>query len=208
MKHVFEEINAERHQQPETRRKFFDQIGKFEELEGRTLVTFFTSFNHPVQMEDADCDALEATLQKADLKNGLALMISSPGGNGLAAERIVNVCRAYSGTNDYWAIVPGKAKSAATIVCMGASKILMSCSSELGPVDPQIFTVEDGKGKAFSLHNIVQTYQKLFNDAVACKGFYPDFADTSEKAHHGLSGGVSCNRESVTAKSSSGKPWV
>lgn len=170
MKHVYAEINAEMHQQPETRRKFFNKIEHFSELDGRTLVTFFTSFNHPVQMEDADCDALEAMLQKADLKKGLALMVSSPGGNGLAAERIVNVCRAYSGTKDYWAIVPGKAKSAGTIVCMGASKILMSCSSELGPVDPQIFTVEDGRGKAFSLHNLVQTYKKLFNGAAKTKG--------------------------------------
>lgn len=169
-KHVYADISAEMNQQPETRRKIFKQIQGLPELEGRTLVTFFTSFTHPVQMEDTDCDALEATLQEVDLQNGLVLMISSPGGNGLAAERIVNVCRAYSGTKDYWAIVPGKAKSAATIVCMGASKILMSCSSELGPVDPQIFTIEDGKGKAFSLHNIVQTYQKLFSGAVSSTG--------------------------------------
>jgi hypothetical protein len=52
-------------------------------------------------------------------------------------------------------------------------------------------------------------FGSVLSDALAFgDGFYPDFADTSEKAHHGLSGGVSCNRESVTAKSSSGKPWV
>lgn len=181
MKHVYVEIGAEMQQQPETRRKIFSKIERCPELEGRTLVTIFTSFIHPVQLEDADCDTLEATLQGVDLQKGLALMISSPGGNGLAAERIVNVCRAYSGTKDYWAIVPGKAKSAATIVCMGASKILMSCSSELGPVDPQIFTIEDGKAKAFSAHNIVHTYQNLFKDAVASQGHLEPFLQQLSK---------------------------
>src|SRR6185437_15766458 len=129
MKNVYSAIGAEMSQQPQTRRKFFTTIERAKEIEGRSLVTFFTSFNHPVQIEDADCDALEALLQKLDLSQGLVLMVSSPGGNGLAAERIVNMCRAYSGTKDYWALVPGKAKSAATIVCMGASKILMGGSS-------------------------------------------------------------------------------
>lgn len=168
MQNVYIAINAEAQQQPSTRRSLFGKIERG--IGGRALVTFFTSFNHPVQLEDADVDALEAVLQKLDTSKGLALMVSSPGGNGLSAERIVNTCRAYSGTHDYWAIVPGKAKSAATVVCMGASKIMMAPSSELGPVDPQIFPVEDGKRKAFSLYNLVEGYDKLFQGAVGATG--------------------------------------
>jgi len=168
MKNVYRAIMHESQQLPETRRTLFNQIERA--FGGRALVSLFTSFNHPVQMEDGDCDALEAILQKLDLTKGLTLMISSPGGNGLAAERIVNMCRAYSGTKEYWALVPGKAKSAATIVCMGASKVMMTNSSELGPVDPQIFPIEDGKRKSFSLHNLVNGYDKLFNAAVTSTG--------------------------------------
>ena len=51
-----------------------------------------------------------------DLSKGLALIISSPGGDGLAAERIINVCRHYSETKEYWAVVPNKAKSTARMV--------------------------------------------------------------------------------------------
>jgi ClpP class serine protease len=137
MQNVYLAIGSETQQAPTTRRQLFQKIEKG--MGGRALVSFFTSFNHPVQIEDADVDALEAILQKLDVSKGLAILISSPGGNGLSAERIVNTCRAYSGTHDYWAIVPGKAKSAATIVCMGASKILMANSSELGPVDTANF---------------------------------------------------------------------
>jgi Serine dehydrogenase proteinase len=170
MKNVYSAIHSEMGQLPQTRKKLFLNIERAPELQGRSLVTFCTSFNHPVQIEDSDCDALESLLQKLDLSKGLVLLISSPGGNGLSAERIVNICRTYSGTKDYWALVPGKAKSAGTIVCMGASKILMGGSSELGPVDPQIFPIEDGKRKAFSLHNLVESYDTLFKEAVASTG--------------------------------------
>ncbi len=105
-----------------------------------------------------------------DLSGGLALFISSPGGDGLAAERIINVCRSYSGTGDYWAIVPGKAKSAATMVCLGASKIIMGPTSELGTVDPQFAIMKDGMLQRFSVYNILNSYRDLFGRAVKEKG--------------------------------------
>jgi ClpP class serine protease len=106
----------------------------------------------------------------------MALMISSPGGDGLSAERIVNLCRSYSGTGEFWAIVPGKAKSAATMICFGASRIIMGPSSELGPVDPQlIFRSEDGTRKQFSAHNLVNSYDSLFSRAVDTQGHLEPF---------------------------------
>lgn len=57
------------------------------------------------------------------------------------------MCRSYSGTDEFVAIVAGKAKSAATMICMGSSKIMMAAPSELGPVDPQIIREEDGQRK-------------------------------------------------------------
>jgi hypothetical protein len=97
-------------------------------------------------------------------------VISSPGGNGLAAERAINLCRAYSGTKEYWAIVPGKAKSAATMVCLGASEIWMGPSSELGPVDPQLIFAEDGNRRQYSAHNVVNSYETLFSRALQESG--------------------------------------
>lgn len=143
---------------------------KIEKLIGRPVISFFTSFNQPVQIEDTDADIIQGILGDMDLSNGLALVINSPGGDGLAAERVINVCRSYSGTGDFWAIVPGKAKSAATMICMGAVKIMMAPSSELGPVDPQIIRQEDGNLKMFSAYSLVETYKKLFRGAVRAKG--------------------------------------
>lgn len=164
---VHGQLQSEFRQEHATRRKLYKQI---EERLERPLVSFFTSFTHPVQIEDTDADMIQSTLSCLDLSKGLALLINSPGGDGLAAERIINVCRSYSGTDDFWAIVAGKAKSAATMVCMGASKIWMAPSSELGPVDPQIRRVEDGQYKFFSAHSLVKTYDSLFRGATRAKG--------------------------------------
>ena len=160
---VLSRINQERSQGHDTRKHLFLKI---EELLQRPLLSYFTSFEHPVSIDDRDVNIIETILQSMDLTNGLALLISSPGGDGIAAERIVKACRSYSGTNEYWAIVPSMAKSAGTMVCFGASKIMMSPTSELGPVDPQIIT-EDNKGRqVFPAFTILETYKELFNSAV------------------------------------------
>jgi len=164
---VISRVMTEESQGPETRRRLFEGL---EAKPGRPVVSFFTSFAYPVSMENADADMLESVLRQSNLSKGFALMVSSPGGDGLAAERIINICRCYSGTGEYWAIVPGKAKSAATMVCFGASKVMMGPVSELGPIDPQRATSDKGVVKWFSAYHIVQSYLDLFKRAVAETG--------------------------------------
>jgi hypothetical protein len=164
---VVSQVMREQSQEPSTRR---DLLIELENQLKRPVVSYFTSFGYPVMIEDKDADMLEGILQKMDLSNGLAVLISSPGGDGLAAERIINLCRSYSNTGEYWAIVPGKAKSATTMVCFGASKIIMGPASELGPIDPQFTSYEQGGPKWFSVYNIVKSYEELFSRAVKEKG--------------------------------------
>lgn len=164
---VFQHVMTEQNQGHETRRKLFIDLEK--EL-GRPVISFFTSFYAPVMIEDADAAMIEGLLQKIDLSKGLAVLINSPGGIGISAERILNICKSYSGTGEFIAIVPGKAKSAATMICMGASKIYMSKTSELGPIDPQIQIQKDTKKMNIALCNLVQSYKDLFEQAVKAKG--------------------------------------
>lgn len=164
---IIEGIVEERLQGPGTRSHLYTEIKK---KIGVPVVAHFTSFVYPVTIEDNDADMLEGILQKCDLSEGFALFLNSPGGSGLAAERIINICRSYSGTGSYITIVPGKAKSAATMICLGSSKILMGNTSELGSIDPQIVIEEDKKVKWFSVYNIVKSYRELFGRAVKEKG--------------------------------------
>ena len=164
---VIGQVINEKTQSHETRKRV---VAKLEGELGRTVVSLFTSFNFPAVLSDDDADMLEAILQKTNSDKGIALLLSSPGGSGLAAERVINILRRYSGTNDYWAVIPGKAKSAATMVAFGASKIFMGPASELGPIDPQFSIVEDGRQKRFSVFNIVASYKDLFKRATEEKG--------------------------------------
>ena len=164
---VIQQVAEEQYQGHATRRHLYLRLEK--EM-GVPVISFFTSFRYPVMIEDSDADMLESVFQKTDLSKGFALLLSSPGGSGLAAERIINLCRSYSGTGKYGVIVPGKAKSAATMICLGASYLIMSKTSELGSIDPQITYVEDDQVKRFSLYNIVKSYEDLFSKAVAEKG--------------------------------------
>lgn len=160
-------VIGEEYQQQETRKSLYDAI---EETIGRPLLAYFTSFSQPVKIESSDVDMIEGVLQTMDLTKGLAVLISSPGGDGIASERIVNLFRQYSKTGEFWTIVPSRAKSAATMICLGSSKIMMCPSSELGPIDPQVPFVDQGQVKWFSAWNIVKSYDRLFAGANRTKG--------------------------------------
>lgn len=164
---IIQEVREEQYQGPSTRRDLYKKLEKLARL---PIISFFTSFKYPVALEDSDADMLEGVLQKCDLSKGFALLLSSPGGDGLAAERIINICRSYSGTGEYKVIIPGKAKSAATMVCLGGSSLIMGKTSELGSIDPQIVYAEKDRVKRFSIYNIIKSYEELFSNAVKEQG--------------------------------------
>ena len=78
----------------------------------------------------------EELLHDADPAKDLHLLLWSPGGDGEAAVRLVRA--AQSRCRELVVIVPDQAKSAATLLALGAHRIMMSATSDLGPVDPQL----------------------------------------------------------------------
>lgn len=160
-------ILEERSQGHKTRAALYQKI---EQSLGLPLISYFVSFIHPVMISDEDYEMLEQIIRSMDLSKGLALLICAPGGSGLAAERIINILRGYSKTGKFTAIVPGKAKSAATMICMGAEKIIMGIGAELGPIDPQINVRENNTSKIFSAISIIESYKELFDKATKEKG--------------------------------------
>ena len=168
---IFNHIQEEIKQGHGTRMQLYVDLEK--QLDGRHVVAFFTSFLWPVTISDGDPDMIEEALDSVpDDGKEIVLLINSPGGEGVAAERIVNVCRSYSAGNSFSVIVPRKAKSAATMICFGARKIGMSKTSELGPVDPQI-VVSNDQGQPVSVHaahEIIESYEDLMTKANKTKG--------------------------------------
>ncbi|WP_143491610.1 MULTISPECIES: ATP-dependent Clp protease proteolytic subunit [unclassified Pseudomonas] len=81
--------------------------------------------------------AVYQRLLDCDSKKNVLLVLKSPGGQVEPAYLISKLCRRKS-TSKFLVCVPGEAKSAATLLSLGADEIHMGAMSELGPIDPQI----------------------------------------------------------------------
>jgi hypothetical protein len=89
----------------------------------------------------------------------LDLVVHSPGGSATAAEQIVNYLRTQF--DSIRVIVPLQAKSAATMIALGADEIVMGRFSELGPIDPQIFVpIPGGQGRFAPAHAILRDFKR------------------------------------------------
>ena len=158
----FIKIVKEVNQTPEVRQELIKRLEK--KMEAK-VVTLFTTFTGAGMITNEDAEMLESILSFEQDTQKLILVLNSPGGLGLAAERIVNVCRSYS-KGQFEVVIPHMAKSAATMICFGASVIHMSRTAELGPVDPQ-FHYKDDKGNEMpiSAEEYVRSYEALLRDA-------------------------------------------
>lgn len=77
----------------------------------------------------------EELIYDADSQQDLHILLASPGGDGETAVRLVR--SAQDRCSRLTVIVPDQAKSAATLLALGADRLLMGPTSDLGPVDPQ-----------------------------------------------------------------------
>lgn len=115
-------------------------VADVEKLTHRNLVVYESFFAHPAgNIDDPDSDLIEKLITSIDLKqypDTLDLMINSLGGSPTTAEKIVLTCRTYA--KSFRVIVPSTAMSAATLVAMGSDEIVMTPTSEIGPIDPQM----------------------------------------------------------------------
>ncbi|MFI4991421.1 MAG: serine dehydrogenase [Solirubrobacterales bacterium] len=80
----------------------------------------------------------EELVHDADPNQDLHLLLDTPGGDGETAIRVVRSAQARC--RELTVIVPNQAKSAGTILLIGAHHVLMGPTSDLGPVDPQFPT--------------------------------------------------------------------
>ena len=65
------------------------------------------------------------------------LLLHTTGGSIDAAEKLMGMMRRHVGEAELRIIVPDFAKSAGTVMVLGADRVVMGDTSELGPIDPQ-----------------------------------------------------------------------
>lgn len=113
---VFLRVLGEAQQLPSLRQPL---IIRLEKILRAKVITYFASFQKwDGQLSDSDAEMIENILASEHKGGGpVVLVCNSSGGQGMAAERIVNICRSYS--NDrFEIIVPHMAKSAATMIAL------------------------------------------------------------------------------------------
>lgn len=92
----------------------------------------------------------------------VALLIDSPGGLADAAYKLARLlCRHAGG---FTAVIPRYAKSAATLLTLGATDVVMGPDAELGPLDVQIY--DDEREERGSALDEVQALDQLHSVAL------------------------------------------
>ena len=120
------------------RRRYIEDI---EGITGRKLIVYFSKPEAPIEQPDvmAFGDLLDNLGEQ-----GVDLLLQSPGGDIDVAEKLVNLISARC--RSFRVIVAQSAKSAATLMALASDEIVMSDTSELGPIDPQV-TVTTPQGQ-------------------------------------------------------------
>lgn len=114
-----------------------------EKLRGTRVITYVTSTRPGFEVQMA-MDAVPKIYEhlrliktpKAETK--IDLFLYSNGGDGTVPWRLVTLIREYA--SEFCVLIPFKAFSAATLVALGADKVLMHPMGTLGPTDPTITT--------------------------------------------------------------------
>lgn len=97
-------------------------------------------------------------------RGSVALILDSRGGYAHDAYRIAALLRHATAPAAVRILVPNKAKSAGTLLALGASELYMGQEAELGPLDVQIG--EDALDPKHSALNEVQALERLRSVAI------------------------------------------
>ena len=111
----------------------------------------------------------EELIADADPSEPLHLLLDTPGGDGESAVRLARSAQARC--TELTVIVPNQAKSAGTLLAMGAHHIFMGPTSDLGPVDPQ-FQSPSGAG-LYSAKDLIAAVDHAEQSIAANPDSYP-----------------------------------
>jgi len=138
-------------------------IAAYEEMTGARLIVMIDQiFTYSVTL-------IEELIVGADPKQPMHLLLATPGGDGEVAVRLVRALQARC--SKLTIVVPDMAKSAGTIMALGADCILMGPTSDLGPVDPQ-FPVGNRLVGAREIERAVTNAEKRVQEAPATYPLY------------------------------------
>jgi hypothetical protein len=149
---LFQAFHAPRYQ----RQALIQDINK---LTGTKLICYVAGLAAPIDRDDPM--AFADLLYNLTMNEDVDLLIHTGGGDIDAAEKLIEMLRQKVGTGRLRVVIPDFAKSAGTLMALGADQIIMGDSSELGPIDPQVVRIDkDGNRVPQSVQNYLDAYSE------------------------------------------------
>ncbi|MDE0600224.1 MAG: hypothetical protein OXI56_00335 [bacterium] len=136
-----------------------DLIKRIQKATGRRLVCYVSGDGCRIDRDDTV--GFVDILHHVPNNENLDLLLHTSGGDVDVAEKLISIVRRRVGTAELQIVVPDYAKSAGTLMVLGADRVLMSDTSELGPIDPQIlFPDSTGHYVWRSVQNYLDAYDE------------------------------------------------
>jgi hypothetical protein len=130
-------------------------LKKFPSLHpGYHVLALFEPLN---SIDDSDLDSVFSSLRRSNPKKerNVCLILLSRGGSIEPAYQISKLCKQWSASK-FVVVIPRYAKSAATLIALGADEIHIGPLGQLGPIDPQL-----GGLPALGVSQALQTIAQL-----------------------------------------------
>lgn len=136
-----------------------EYLALMEQYTGRNVIAYYSAFMQKpglasTAINDNDKIAfmqMVSQIEKKNRKNGLDLILHTPGGDIAATESLVYYLKQIFGRN-IRVFVPQMAMSAGTMIALASKEIIMGKESSLGPIDPQY--------NGISCYGVVEEFQR------------------------------------------------
>ncbi len=145
---LFQANNSDRYR----RQKLVNQI---QDRTNRLLICYVSGDSDECVIDAGDTMPFVDLLHNVPSNRDVDLLLHTIGGNVDAAEKLLLMMRSKVDRAALRIIVPEYAKSAGTLMVLGADSVVMSDMSELGPIDPQIPLF----GRWQSVQNYLDAYE-------------------------------------------------
>lgn len=122
---------------------YTERKAKYAELEkerASRVIAYITSDRPGLETEihSEVYDIFTNHLDIIGVQKKISLYLYTRGGQTLTAWSLVNLIRQFC--DEFEVIIPSKAHSAGTLICLGANKIIMTKQATIGPIDPSLTT--------------------------------------------------------------------
>ena len=151
---LFQANSAARYQRQEI-------IKQIQDLTGRRLICYVSG--SACMIDENDTMPFVDLLHNVTPGEDMELLLHTSGGSIDDAEKLIRMVRSKVGQAEFHIVVPEFAKSAGTLMVLGADCVVMSDMSELGPIDPQMrFADSNGLIRWQPVQNYLDAYDEHY----------------------------------------------